>query len=133
VSHYLSDMPQPKKVWEAAGGAIVTGIICGYLSTTTGWAYYVALAVTIIGGLPAGSQHRTLRGAALRGVAAGGLWSLALLATIQISDREAGDAIPRPMWVIVVIAVVFTALVSSVVWTIVNRRRQRTATKSAAA
>ncbi|MET0929434.1 MAG: hypothetical protein ABWX74_07940 [Aeromicrobium sp.] len=122
MTQYFTDMQPARRLWEGAGGAVVTGVICGVLATTTTWAYVVALVLTIIGGLPAGPQHRTVRGAALRGVVAGALWALALLAAIGISGKEAVEAIPRPLWTILVYAVVLTAVVSIAAHGVVRRR-----------
>lgn len=107
---HFTDMSPARQAWEAVGGALVTGIACGVLATATSWAYLVALALTFVGGLGAGAQHRSARGAALRGLASGGIWGAALVIVIAVSGRDAVTVIPEPTWTMILYSIVVTVI-----------------------
>ncbi|AXT84241.1 hypothetical protein C6I20_02890 [Aeromicrobium sp. A1-2] len=102
---------------------MVAGIVTGYLGTLVWWAYILAIVVSFVGGLPAGTQHVTKRGAALRGAVAGGVWSVALALTIQISGRDSVGAVSEPLVLIIPISIVVTAIASVTTWSVARRRR----------
>lgn len=121
------DMSKGRQVWAGIGGAVVSGAICGALATTNVWAYLAALLITVVGGLGAGAQHRTLRGSMIRGAVAGGLWPIALIIAVELSGRDPIEGMPKPLGLILIYGIVATIATCSAVWALANRRDQHNA------
>lgn len=122
---FFAEMGSARKAWEGAGGALVTGVMCGVAVDVNPWLYVAALVVTVVGGLPAGTQHRTLSGAALRGFAGGFFWGVALLATIVVLGSEPTAAFPDPLVLFLPIPIAVTVVTTTTVWALSARRAAR--------
>ncbi|APE36656.1 hypothetical protein BOX37_25090 [Nocardia mangyaensis] len=123
---YFDQMSLSRRAWESAGGAVVAGALTGILLGVNLWAYIVATLVSVVGALPAGSQHRTVGGALLRGLVGGTLWSTALLIAHGVTGLPATSALPEPPVAFLPFCFLPTALVAAIVWLIANRRRAST-------
>ncbi|OLR93082.1 hypothetical protein [Actinokineospora bangkokensis] len=118
----FTDMSAPRRVWEGVGGPLVAGALTGVALGLSAVAYVVVVLVSFLGGIPAGAQHRTLRGALLRACAAGALWALALLGAFHLLHSEARVALPEPEVLMLAFGVVPSCLVAAVVWSLTRRR-----------
>jgi hypothetical protein len=48
----FTDMSKPRRLWELAGGAALTGAVCGLLLGLTWWAYLIGVLISTVGGHP---------------------------------------------------------------------------------
>lgn len=120
---YFDQMSLSRRAWESAGGAVVAGALTGILLGVNLWAYIVATLVSVVGAVPAGSQHRTVGGALLRGFVGATAWSTALLIAHGITGLPATSALPEPPVAFLPLCFLPTALVAAIVWLVANRRR----------
>ncbi|MFC4126965.1 hypothetical protein [Nocardia rhizosphaerae] len=125
---YFDEMSRSRQGWESVGGAVVAGMLTGLLLGVNVWAYTAATVVSVAGGIPAGSQHRTLGGAVLRGCTGGLTWSAALLFAHELAGRPATAALPEPQVAFLPYCFLPTALAAAIVWLVANRRRASTET-----
>ncbi|WP_216907493.1 hypothetical protein [Nocardia noduli] len=123
---YFDEMSPSRRVWESVGGAVLTGALTGILLGVNLWAYIAATLVSVVGGIPAGSQHRTLGGALLRGFLAGTLWGAATLIVHDVTGSTATATLPEPPLSFLPFCFTPTALVAAIVWLVASRRRAST-------
>lgn len=119
---YFDEMSAVRKAWESVGGALVMGSLTGALLGVHVWAYVGAILVSVVGGLPAGSQHRTPTGALIRGAVAGAVWAAALLTVHSLIGATSTIPLPEPVLLLVVISIVVTAGVAAASWQVGSRR-----------
>jgi hypothetical protein len=119
----FSQMSRPRQLWESVGGAILTGIICGALLEIVWWGYVIAVLVTFVGGAPSGTQHRTLRGALLRGFVGGVVWALCVIAVVAIVRVPPTVALPDPLIAFLPWGFVPSCVVAAIAWTVTRRKR----------
>ncbi len=122
---YFSDLPVGRKVWESVGGAVVTGVVCGILLGVTWWAYLIAVVMTFVGGAPAGTQHHTLGGAALRGFTGGAVWAGTVLLVSAASRLTPTVAFPDPSIAFLLWGIIPATIVAMITWAIAHRVRTR--------
>lgn len=124
---YFHDMSSPRQVWEAVGGALVTGALVGLFLDLSVWLYIAGIAVSFIGGSPAATQHRTLRGALARAGLGGLVWGCAVLLFSSLVSRDETVALPEPRVGYLVFAIVPPLLLALVVWWVTGLRAQAAA------
>ena len=122
----FSDMSIGRKAWESVGGALVTGIVAGLLLGVTWWAYGLAVLVAVVGGFPAGSQHRTLRGALARGAVGGAVWAIGVLLGSELTGRTPTVALPDPNIALVLWGVIPACAVGAISWYLGRRASRAT-------
>lgn len=123
MDHLLVHMSRPRQVAEVIVGPILAGALTGLALAYVGWLYtLLALLSLVLGAWAAGSQHRSIKGAVLRGCWSGAVWGLVMLATWHLTGRKATVKPPDPELLQVVIAMVLSALGGSLVWWVLRRR-----------
>ena len=122
---FFVDMSKPRQLWESVGGAVLTGAVCGVLLGFSLWAYLIGVAVSFIGGIPAGGQHHTLMGALARGFVGGGLWAAAVVVAVDLMGRTPAIALPEPQVWFLPWGIVPACVIAAVSWFAGRRRRRR--------
>lgn len=123
---YFEEMSLSRRAWESVGGAVVTGALTGILLGVNLWAYLAATLVSVAGGIPAGSQHRTMSGAVLRGFVGGISWAATLLIVHGATGSTATAALPEPSVTFLPFCFIPTMLMAAIVSFVANRRRAST-------
>ena len=86
-----------RRVWEAVGGAVALGILCGLALGGTLAVYLALSVVSVLGGVLGGTQHAELEHALLRGLTGGTAFGLAVLAGYELGGGTgAVIALPHP-------------------------------------
>ena len=80
-----SEMSRARRTWETLGGPTAWGTVCGLLLAVSAPLYLAGTVVAILGGIGAGMQHSTLRGALVRAAVGGSLFGLAVLLGYMLS------------------------------------------------
>jgi hypothetical protein len=102
-----SDMSAPRRAWEAIGGPLLWGIVCGLLLVVSAPLYIAGSAVGVLGGIAGGAQHATVREALTRAAVGGTLFGLSILLGYELAGGE-GAEVPLPEPAILLVA--FTLL-----------------------
>jgi hypothetical protein len=118
------DRSRPRQAWEAVGGAVVTGIICGVLLGVAWWAYLIAVVATFVLGAPNGAQHRTLGGALLRGAVGGGVWAGVVLAVSVLTTLTPTVALPEPHISFFLWGIIPSFVAAGIAWVVTRSRRR---------
>lgn len=121
-------MSPPRQVWEAVGGALLTGALAGVALGIHVLLYVTVIVVSVVGGLPAGAQHRTLTGALARAVVGGAAWGGALVAVVAVTGLTPTVPLPDPAIAFLPWAVVPSCLVAVATWSLARAYRRRTGT-----
>jgi hypothetical protein len=102
----FSELPASAQFQIAVLGPILVGAICGFLlgESTAGW--WIAQAAAAVGGIAGGFEHRGARPGALRGLVAGILFGLGIVAADAISGDPPQAEAPDPIALIVPLAAV---------------------------
>src|SRR5688572_25112155 len=110
-------MSTPRRAWEAAGGGLVWGVVCGLLLGTTEALYLVGVLIAILGGIAGGAQHADLRGAVLRGLAGGTAFGLGILAGFELGGGgEPAVELPDPRIGLLVLTIGPAPFLSALGW-----------------
>jgi len=91
------------------------------------FAYVGAVVISTLCGIPTGVQHRTVRGASIRGMVAGTIWATALVTAHTILGASPLVTLPEPELVLVPISAVVTAAICAT--SCVTARRRHTTRK----
>lgn len=118
---FLGDWSRIRQAWELLIGPCLAGAACGVLLGVRGWAYIAVVAVCALAGLPAGSQHRTWRGAVVRGLWCGALWAVTVLIAHGLSGWEPTVPTLEPA-VFILSGAIPTSALAVLVWWVVIRR-----------
>lgn len=102
--HFV-DFSVPRQLWEGVGCAGMAGAVSGLALGAGLWLYLATATVAAIGGLPAGTQHRTLRGALLRTAVGGTVWAAFVLITALGIGAASSLPTPDPVVYLVLTAV----------------------------
>ena len=108
----IIDMHVGRRIAELILGPLIAGALCGVFLQINNWAYAVAVVLSIVSGLPAGAQRRSLPGAAARGATGGALWSGALLLANRLLGQSPQVALFDPSIVFVAVSTVLTVVVT---------------------
>jgi hypothetical protein len=102
-----AEMGTGRRVWEAVGGALVLGLICGLALGASGALYAALTVVAVLGAIVGGSQHEGLGDALLRGLTGGTTFGLAVLLGFELGGgTDAVVELPEPA----ILLLLFTAL-----------------------
>lgn len=111
-----------RRAWEGVGCAAVAGAVTGYALGTNLWLYLATAALASVAGIPAATQHRTLRGALIRTTVGGFVWAAAVLGVFLARGADAVARVPDPIGWYLLFATLPATGVGWLVWTITNRR-----------
>jgi short subunit dehydrogenase-like uncharacterized protein len=117
-------MGRARQVWELLVGPLLAGAVVGLTAGVSTTAYVLATAVSTLGGLPAGAQHRTWTGALARGAASGTLWASAVIGAHLIANPTASTPLPDPVVWFLALGSVPACVTAGVVWFVAARGRR---------
>lgn len=117
----FADFSRARQVWETAGCAILAGAVTGWALGTSLLLYLGTAGLASLAGLPAATQHRTLRGALTRTTVGGFLWAAAVLTVFLLTGREAVTHVPDPIGWYLVLATLPATAAGWAVWSWTNR------------
>lgn len=120
-----STMSPVRKGWEAFGGPIVWGVVCGLLLAVSAPLYIAGTVVGVLFGIGGGAQHATRKGALLRALAGGTLFGLCILLGYEISGgSDAKIAVPEPAGLLVAITLLPAFPLHLIGWRLSRARRR---------
>jgi len=90
----------------AGVGPLLFGAVVGFTLGESQTGYWVLTALSVVGGVAGGLDHPELRAAAARGLVAGGLFGVGIIAAHEVSGNAALAAVPSPLVLLVAIAAV---------------------------
>jgi hypothetical protein len=117
---HFADFSVPRQVWEGVGCAALAGAVTGYALGTSLWLYLATAGLAAVAGVPAATQHRTLRGALIRTSVGGFVWATAVLFVYLLRGEASVFPIPQPQWYLATTTIPAMA-VGWLVWTWSNR------------
>ncbi|WP_089953546.1 saccharopine dehydrogenase family protein [Lentzea xinjiangensis] len=117
-------MCRARKVWELLVGPVLAGALVGLTAGVSTTAYVFATAVSTLGGLPAGAQHRTWSGALARGGVTRTLWASAVIGTHLTANDTAIAPLPDPVTWYLVLGSVPACITAVAVWFVAARGRR---------
>lgn len=123
---YFSELSVVRRAWESVGCAAVAGAVSGFLLGTSLLLYLGTAGLASVGGIPAATQHRTLRGAMIRATVGGFVWAGAVLVVFLAHGRDAVTTVPDPIGWYLVLATLPATAVGWLVWTVAQRLSQAT-------
>ncbi len=102
----LAERPLWLRVLSVIGGPLVLGAVAGWALGTSSVSYLAISVVAIAGGILGGAEHRTARGAALRGLAGGLLFGSGILAVDALTGADRTIELPHPAVLLLVLTTV---------------------------
>jgi hypothetical protein len=102
----FSELPPTGQFQIAVLGPVLVGAICGFLLGESAAGWWVAQAAGAVGGVGGGFEHHGARPGALRGLMAGVLFGLGIVAADAISGDPPQAKAPDPIGLIVPLAAV---------------------------
>jgi hypothetical protein len=128
-----NQMGSARRVWEAVGGALVFGTLCGLALGASLPLYLAGGVIACLAGVVGGSQHADLRGALLRGVAGGTTFGLSVLLGFELGGAaDPVAALPDPRILFLLTTVVPSFPLHALGYRIARRRARSAATAAAA-
>jgi hypothetical protein len=109
----FGDLPRAVQVQLAAIGPLLFGLVCGFVLALDAAGYWALTALSVVGGVAGGTEHRAVRTAALRGLIAGACFGLGVVVADGASGRPALAPVPSPTGLLVVISAVAGALLAA--------------------
>lgn len=100
----FSDLPVAVQVQLAVIGPLLFGAVVGFMLGESETGYWVLTALSVVGGIVGGLDHRQLRAAALRGLVAGVMFAAGIVAAHELSGNAALAEVPSPLILLVLIA-----------------------------
>lgn len=119
----FGELPLAVRVQLVAVGPLLLGAVCGFMLGETAAGWWIGQAVAAVGGVAGGLDHRSARDAAVRGLIAGLLFGLGIVAADAISGDHPSAEAPEPIGAIVPI----TAITGSLFAALGARLRARSA------
>lgn len=117
---HFADFSLPRQLWEGFGCAALAGAVSGLTLTAALWLYLATAGLAAVAGLPAATQHRTLRGALIRTSVGGSVWAGAVLVAALATGTASTLPTPDPV-VYLVLTTVPAMAAGWIVWTWTNR------------
>jgi len=127
----FADFSVVRQLWEGIGCAVLAGAITGYCLGTNLWLYLGTATIAAVAGVPAATQHSSLRGALVRTTVGGFLWALAVLVVFVARGHEAVMPLPNPLALYLVTTTLPAMVVGWLVWAWTNRSAAVTAAPAA--
>ncbi|RZI88198.1 MAG: hypothetical protein EOO67_13430 [Microbacterium sp.] len=115
------EMPLARRAWETVGCAAVSGAVTGLTLGWNLWFYLATAGLASVAGIPAATQHRTLRGAVARTTVGGFVWAGAVLVVFLLGGNDAVTTLPDPVGWYLVLATLPATAVGWGVWTYAHR------------
>lgn len=103
----FSELPPGAQFQIAVLGPILVGAICGFLLGESAAGWWIAQAAGAVGGVAGGYEHHGARAGARRGLVAGILFGLGIVAANAISGDPHQAKAPDPIALILPLAAVF--------------------------
>jgi hypothetical protein len=103
---HFEELPPAVQVQLATGGALLFGLVCGFVLSEgeTGW--IVLNLIAGIGGFLAGFDHAGPKQGALRGVVGGFLFGLGVVIADAITEEAPVADVPHPIGLLLVLTTV---------------------------
>jgi hypothetical protein len=102
----FADLPPAVQVQLAGVGPLLFGAVVGFMLGESETGYWVLTALSVVGGVVGGLDHPDLRAAALRGLVAGALFAVGIVAAHELSGNAALAAVPSPLGLLIAVAAV---------------------------
>ena len=120
----FAQLPRPIQVQLVAIGPLLFGLVCGFLLEINAAGYWVASAVSVLGGLAGGTEHGAVRAAALRGAAGGTCFGLGVVIANAASKGQPLAPLPSPAALLILVtASAGTGLAAAGAWLKLRRAR----------
>jgi hypothetical protein len=110
----FAELPPPVQVQIAVLGPLLFGLVCGFLLGETEAGWWISQALAAIGGLAGGLEHPGPKQGALRGLVAGLMFGLGIVAGDAISGDAPQAEAPEPIGLIVVVTAGIGALFGAI-------------------
>ena len=120
---HFADFSLARQLWEGFGCAALAGAVSGLALGTSLWLYLATAGLASVAGLPAATQHSTLKGALVRTSFGGTVWAAAVLIVFSSIGNAPVMPSPDPVWYLVLTTVPAT-LVGWLVWAWTHRSDQ---------
>jgi hypothetical protein len=120
--YWFSDLPRPVQVQLAGIGPLLFGGVVGFILSESSAGYWILTGLSVVGGIAGGLEHRTLRGAAIRGVVAGTLFATGIVVAHAISEERKLTSAPSPIGLLIPLAAIGGALLASLGWRLARGR-----------
>jgi hypothetical protein len=117
----LASVPRPFQVQIVVGGPLLAGAVCGFLLGETEVGWWVANAAAALGGLAGGFDHLGTGAGLRRGLLAGSLFGIGVVAADAISGDPRLAQVPSPL----VLLIALTTIVGGVIGAIGGTLRAR--------
>jgi hypothetical protein len=128
-----NQMGPARRVWEAVGGALVFGTLCGLALGASASLYIAGGVIACLAGVVGGSQHDALRGALLRGLAGGTTFGLSVLLGYELGGAaDPVVALPDPHILFLLTTVLPSFPLHAIGYRITRHRGRLAATAEAA-
>jgi hypothetical protein len=88
----------------AGVGPLLFGAVVGFTLGDSEAGYWVLTALSVVGGVVGGLDHPEVRAGATRGLVAGGLFAVGIIAAHEVSRDTALATMPSPLVLLVAIA-----------------------------
>lgn len=122
------EMSVVRRVWEALGGPVVWGAVCGVLLAVSAPLYIAGAAIGVLGGIGGGAQHATLKGALVRATLGGTLFGLSILLGYALRGGEGAKVhLPDPQILLLSFTLLPAYPLHWLGWRLADRRRARVA------
>ncbi len=99
----FSELPPAVQFQLAVLGPLLLGAVCGFLLGETEAGWWISQALGAVGGVAGGYEHPAPRPAAIRGLVAGTLFGLGIVAADAISGNASLATVPEPIGLIVIV------------------------------
>jgi hypothetical protein len=117
----FADFSLTRRAWESVGCPVAAGAVTGYCLGLSAWLYLLTAVIASITGIPAATQHRTLRGAIARTTVGGFAWAASVVAVFVLSGQEATYRVPDPIGWYLLLATLPATAIGWAVWTVTER------------
>lgn len=118
---YFGELSVLRRAWESVGCAAVTGAVSGFALGASLWLYLGTAGLASVGGIPAATQHRTLRAAMVRATVGGFVWAALVLVVFLTRGHDAVTTVPDPIGWYLLLATLPATAVGWLVWTLADR------------
>jgi hypothetical protein len=117
----FADWSLARRAWESVGCPAVAGAVTGVALGTSAWLYLLTAVIASVTGIPAATQHRTLRGAVARTTVGGFAWALAVVTVFVLRGHAATYRVPDPIGWYLLLATLPATAIGWAVWTVTSR------------
>jgi hypothetical protein len=112
----FADLPRVAQVQLAGIGPVLLGAVIGLMLGETATGYWILTGLSVFGGIAGGLEHRTIRGALIRGLVTGVCFGTGIVVAHAVSGDRALATVPSPLVLLIVSAALGGAVLASVGW-----------------